>query len=48
MGGYLDWADTEILFGLTIRDILEYGLLALILVGIVYSIFFRRSKSEFD
>ena len=48
MGGYLDWADIEVLFGLTIRDLLNYSLLAIILVGLVYSLFFRRSKSEFD
>lgn len=48
MGGWLDFADIEVLFGLTIRDLLDYSLLALIVVGIVYSLFIRRSKSEFD
>ena len=42
----LEWWQVEMLFGLTIENILDYVLLDLILVGIVYSIFFRRSKNE--
>jgi hypothetical protein len=48
MGGWSDFADIEVLFGLTIRDLLDYSLLVLIIAGIVYSLFVRRSKSEFD
>jgi hypothetical protein len=48
MGGWLDFADIEILFGLTLRDLLDYSLLVLIFAGIVYSFYFRRSKNEFD
>ena len=48
MSGYLDFADIEVLFGLTIRDLLDYSLLVLIIAGIVYSLFLRRSKSGFD
>lgn len=42
----LEWWQAELLFGLSVENILDYVLLAIILVGIVYSIFFRRSKSE--
>ncbi len=41
------WWDTEVLFGLSIENILNFVLLALIVVGLVYSIFFR-SKDEAD
>lgn len=43
----MEFFDIKILFGLSVKDILDYVLLALILVGIVYSLFFR-SKSELD
>ena len=42
----LNWWQAEALLGLTIENILDYVLLAIILAGIVYSIFFRRSKKE--
>jgi hypothetical protein len=43
----VDFFDLEILFGLSVRDILDYTLLAIILAGIVYALFFRP-KSELD
>lgn len=43
----MEFVDLKILFGLSIRDILDYALLAIIVAGIVYALFFR-SKSEVD
>ncbi len=42
----LEWWQSEILLGVTVENILDYVLLAIILAGIAYSIFFRRSKNE--
>jgi hypothetical protein len=35
---------TEIIFGLTLENILNYVLLALIVIGLVYSLFFRSNR----
>ena len=44
--GTVEWWKTEVLFGLSLETILNYVLLALIVVGLVYSVFFRSKREE--
>ena len=42
----MDLWDVEIIFGLTLTDVLNIGLGVIIIAGLLYSVFFRRRETD--